>query len=614
MPNSSPGQPGRPDEPQCYNCGLVGHWAVACPEPTRATPAGLAAWRNSSNLSPSNVKGQGASSSSSSSKRSKGPIITKYAPPVSQFPPALVHVPPPPPNHHPHPHLHSHPHPHPPPPQPPLPPPSSSYPGQAPPYHSYNTPPPPPPPAPPPPPPYTGGYPPSYGYPHPQYPTPPLPHPTAHYGPLGSGYRGPPPGPSPLPLNSHPGGQYPSNGVDGHEYRPHQLHNHGWTRSPPPPHSSPPTHSTPPRTRPGPRSDSGPLKPPTLPPKPPAGIGSHPLPPKPPKSHDQMNSYQDHRNRRKLDRHTKGREWRQSDDYPNQRRANYGSHHDHDGQFQRSPENSRSNGSWRGQWQGRGPSNTRRQSPVAAAAEQPMRESEGRGGGRQPSDEHAAPSTSPAQNTASKSDENASSQERTSPSAEAQETCVSEGEVEVDETQIGKSPEASRLNGSAGHLDDYDRPPSPSDHDRSSSKRSHSQQQESILSERATKRRSSDQVSKADENRSVKRRLDTELDEECLWETLDVPREADRRQQERNGHGAARRRDSGDSRTSRHSSPSSRSSDLNSLEAELLGRPVKQRSPERSNKRRRVEHADTRLQQPKRRRAANTNSAYSRRW
>ncbi|KAG6068200.1 hypothetical protein E4U32_001582 [Claviceps aff. humidiphila group G2b] len=611
MPNSSPGQLGRPDEPQCYNCGLVGHWAVACPEPTRETPAGLAAWRNSSNLSPSNVKGQGAGLSSS--KRSKGPIITKYAPPVSQFPPALVHVPPPPPppppNHHPHPHLHSHPHPHPPPQQQPLPPPPSSYPGQAPPYHhSYNTPPPPPPPAPPPPPPYTGGYPPSYGYPHhPQYPTPPLPHPTAHYGPPGPGYRGPPPGPPPLPLNSHPGGQYPSNGVDGHEYRPHQLHNHGWTRSPPPPHSSPPTHSTPPQTRPRPRSDSGSLKPPTLPPKPPAGIGSHPLPPKPPKSHDQMNSYQDHRNKRMLDHHTKGREWRQSDDYPNQRRPNYGSHHDHDGQFQRSPENSRFNASWRGQRQSHGPSNTRRQPQVAAAAEQPMRESEGRGGGRHPSDEHAAPSTSPAQNTASKSDETASAQERTSPSAEAQETCVSEGEVEADGMQNEKSPEASRLNGSAGHLDEYDRPPSPSDHDRSSSKRSHSQQEESILSERATKIRSSVQISKADENRSEK-------DEECLWDTLDVPREADRRQQARNGHAAARRGDSGDSRTSRHSSLSSQSSDLNSLEAELLGRPVKQRSPERSNKRRRVEYADTRLQQPKRRRATNTNSAYSRRW
>ncbi|KAM3503866.1 hypothetical protein MY11210_008565 [Beauveria gryllotalpidicola] len=32
-------QPGRAEEPQCYNCGGMGHWAVACPEPTRETPA-----------------------------------------------------------------------------------------------------------------------------------------------------------------------------------------------------------------------------------------------------------------------------------------------------------------------------------------------------------------------------------------------------------------------------------------------------------------------------------------------------------------------------------------------------------------------------------------------
>ncbi|PMB64620.1 hypothetical protein BM221_009460 [Beauveria bassiana] len=31
--------PGRTEEPQCYNCGGMGHWAVACPEPTRETPA-----------------------------------------------------------------------------------------------------------------------------------------------------------------------------------------------------------------------------------------------------------------------------------------------------------------------------------------------------------------------------------------------------------------------------------------------------------------------------------------------------------------------------------------------------------------------------------------------
>ncbi|KFH45195.1 hypothetical protein ACRE_040030 [Hapsidospora chrysogenum ATCC 11550] len=39
MADTSGGYGLRPDEPQCYNCGTMGHWAVACPEPTRQTPA-----------------------------------------------------------------------------------------------------------------------------------------------------------------------------------------------------------------------------------------------------------------------------------------------------------------------------------------------------------------------------------------------------------------------------------------------------------------------------------------------------------------------------------------------------------------------------------------------
>ncbi|EEU40178.1 uncharacterized protein NECHADRAFT_90818 [Fusarium vanettenii 77-13-4] len=70
MPDSAPGQT-RPDEARCYNCGTSGHWAIACPEPTRETPAGLAAWRNA------NTSGQGGHKEQhGGSKKSKGPIIT----------------------------------------------------------------------------------------------------------------------------------------------------------------------------------------------------------------------------------------------------------------------------------------------------------------------------------------------------------------------------------------------------------------------------------------------------------------------------------------------------------------------------------------------------------
>ncbi|KAG5999478.1 hypothetical protein E4U54_001825 [Claviceps lovelessii] len=603
MPNSTPGQTGRPDDSQCYNCGLVGHWAVACPEPTRATPAGLTAWRNSSNPSPPHLKGQG----SSSNKRSKGPIITKYAPPVSQFPPGIGHVPPPP-SHHLHPHPHSH--------LQPLPPALSSYPAQAPSYQQSYSPPPPPPPAAPPPPPYAGTFhppPPSpYGYPHPQYTTPPLPHATAHYGP--PGYIAPPPPGSLPPLHPLPGGQFPPNIVDGQDYRPPQHHhNHGFSRSPPPPlpppHSSPSARSTPPQRRSEPRSNTGPLKPPTLPPKPPAGIVSHPLPPKPPKSHDQMNSHHDHRNRRKNDRQNKGRDRRQSNDHQqHQRTPNFGPHRDN--QFQRSPENRRSNGSSRrGQRQNHGGSNARRQSSeVAVSAEKPTRGSQGRDGGRRYSNEHTAPSTPPAEKMVGKSDEAKSVRNQTDPLAEGSVDGCTNG-ADIDGKQSERGPEVSSItNVSPGNPKDSDRRSLSDYNGGGSRKRSYDRQHDSTFHQREAKRPRLDD----DSFRAGKNRLASEQREECLWNTLDVPREADRRQQTGMDHVATRRRDSADSRASRHSSPSNQSSDLNSLEAELLGRSVKQRSPEKSNTRRCGEHIDARLK-PKRRRT-NTNSAYSRRW
>ncbi|KAG6027755.1 hypothetical protein E4U41_000843 [Claviceps citrina] len=589
MPNPTPGQPGqpgRPDDPQCYNCGLVGHWAVACPEPTRATPAGLAAWRSSSNPSPSSFKGQG----SGSNKRSKGPIITKYVPPVSPFPPALGHVPPPPS------HL-SHPHPHPPPPPPP-PPPPSSFPGQAPSYHSYTTPPPPlpPPPPPPPPPPYAGSFPPPppYGYPHPHYSPPPL-HGSSHHGP--SGYGGPPPGPLP-PLNPPQGGQFPSSRVDGQDYRPQQHHNyHGFSRSPPPSHLSPPGRPTPPQRRSELRSNSGPLKPSLLPLKPPTGMVSHPLPPKPPKSHDQINSHQDPGNRRKSDRQNKGRDRRQSIDRQNRRRPDFDPYGDN--QAQHPPENRRCNGSRWGQRHNHGDSNARKQPSAAVAAGTSMRESKGRDDNRRPSLEHADPCTPSAENMTGKSEENESAREPTDLLAGGSEAYANDADIEGKKSEKGSK--ASIMHFSAGVPEESDRRSS-SDYDGNGSKHSH-HQQDSEPPQREAKRPRLDESLSAENNRP-----DPEQGAECLWNTLHVPREADRRQRAEMDHVAARGRDSCGSRASRHSSPSTQTSDLNSLEAELLGRPVKQKSSEKSNARYRGEHPDNRVKL--RRRRANTNSAY----
>ncbi|GAO15999.1 hypothetical protein UVI_02055780 [Ustilaginoidea virens] len=100
-------------------------------------------------------------------------------------------------------------------------------------------------------------------------------------------------------------------------------------------------------------------------------------------------------------------------------------------------------------------------------------------------------------------------------------------------------------------------------------------------------------------------------DQECPWSKIQVPREAERMQQADRVRAGARRQASPASpasQASRHSSPSAQSSDLNSLEAELLGRPVKQKSPGKANPRRDSETHQGRTK-PRRRRT-NTNSAY----
>ncbi|KAH7150476.1 hypothetical protein B0J13DRAFT_523535 [Dactylonectria estremocensis] len=275
MPASAPGYAARPEDAQCYNCGTSGHWAIACPEPTRETPAGLAAWRSTNNMGKGHNRDQHGGS-----KKAKGPIITKYAPPPSSAPTMNRYGPPPGYG------------------QPPAP-----YPGPAPPYPPQY----PPHSAPPP------GYPPGYStpsyppqpYPPPSYGSPPLPPPgppPGHYG------LPPPPLPPPPHHAPHPAGPPPS-------YPP--------AYGPPPTNQPPQPVWAPPPPRPGPppgsssrlSSGSPPISrhgPPTISTLPTANKSHPSLPPRPPQSnrsaHEPSRDHRDHRNKKKHDRHNRNRD------------------------------------------------------------------------------------------------------------------------------------------------------------------------------------------------------------------------------------------------------------------------------------------------------------------
>ncbi|KAL2131413.1 hypothetical protein VTI74DRAFT_5146 [Chaetomium olivicolor] len=88
MTDTAPGQAPPQQEPLCYNCGAKGHWMVACPEPTRAVPAGLQRWQ-------SQHQEQSAERGGTSQER-KGPIVTRYPPPPPAPLPAYGQPPPPP--------------------------------------------------------------------------------------------------------------------------------------------------------------------------------------------------------------------------------------------------------------------------------------------------------------------------------------------------------------------------------------------------------------------------------------------------------------------------------------------------------------------------------------
>ncbi|EWY96593.1 hypothetical protein FOYG_05245 [Fusarium oxysporum NRRL 32931] len=334
MSNTAPGQ-SRPDDARCYNCGDSGHWTVACPEPTRETPAGLAAWRNA------NAPGHGGNRDHhGGSKKSKGPIITKYAPaPVPVSAPSVARYGPPP-GYGPPPPAH---YPGGPPSYPPqYPPYGSSASNYAPPGYS--------------PPGYSNPYPPpSYGGPPPGLPAPPPRPPGTYASPP------PPPPQPPAQLPSYPPRAYgpPPPRQDHVPYHPQphypqypQPASAPYAQHPPPPsypppypsHSAPPSYGHPPPSRPPipspapppasrphrsasssvPRQNSASTLPlsASLPPRP-------SLPPKPPQPNqhgqpgrgrrDFPDHSRDHRNKRKNDRHPRNHDYRQKKNQPHSR-------------------------------------------------------------------------------------------------------------------------------------------------------------------------------------------------------------------------------------------------------------------------------------------------------
>ncbi|KAK3319112.1 hypothetical protein B0H66DRAFT_603668 [Apodospora peruviana] len=317
MAATAPGQSAAQQDPPCYNCGARGHWTVACPEPTRAVPAGLQrSWKQQE---PSQ-----STERNSSSHDKKGPVVTRYPPPSSQ-PPSIPRygLPQPPPY----------------PPGAPLPP-QTYPPGAPPPPQSY---PPPgfPPPAAypgsyqqPPPPPTYGQFPPSapqYGqapsYPPPQYPAPypapgyypttaPPPPPSYPPGAYPPQQYGPPPPPAPMP------GPYPQHyPVEGPPATPDYRFPPGQA---PPYYGPPPPRAGPSPPAPGwspPPFGFGPTAPPQLPPKPPPPQNNHRgrhqkhQGSKRPNSHkDKQRSGNDHSGKNGSSRNERRQEWRATHD------------------------------------------------------------------------------------------------------------------------------------------------------------------------------------------------------------------------------------------------------------------------------------------------------------
>ncbi|KAM7211911.1 hypothetical protein V8F06_012721 [Rhypophila decipiens] len=288
---AAPGQSTSHQEPVCYNCGVKGHWVVACPEPTRDVPAGLKRWQSQHQESSPTER-----SHSSGDKR--GPVVTRYPPPP--VPPPITRYGPPQ-------HAPSYPQTAPPPPPPPHGYPQPVYP--PPPAFAGPYPPPPPPgygqfpphPHPPPGPPQAAQYAQPPPYPQPQYPPP---YPPPGYYPN----AGPPP--PPYPPSAYSPQQYGPPPIAAGPYPPH----YPVTAPPPPqdyrypPTQVPPYHGPPPPAAapyvPGPAPGYSP--PPSLGAQPPPS-----LPPKPPPPSDRRNKHKNRGSKRgdfQKDKHRQGNE------------------------------------------------------------------------------------------------------------------------------------------------------------------------------------------------------------------------------------------------------------------------------------------------------------------
>ncbi|RDA89418.1 hypothetical protein CP532_6249, partial [Ophiocordyceps camponoti-leonardi (nom. inval.)] len=506
-------------EARCYNCGSYGHWAVACPEPTRKTPAGLAAWRSAS---AGNVKNQ---SYNSGSKRSKGPIITKYSPPpfasnMGSYPP-----PPPPPPTTPGGHQ-----------------PSGAYLAQ----------------------PYAHAFPQSYP-PQPVlsfHSSPPF-APQAAYGPPHYGQ------PAPLGLSNSMPGPLAGSGSNM-DYR-----------SPRPPYHASFPHSA--ASQKALQNKSAPRnarksEPSSSIAKPPMTRLSHPLPPKPPPSHDQIQPQRDLRNRGKINRHhnqEKGLRSARSSDLEAPMA------HDSLTADRNLPGSSPASGR-----DDEGDADALRTSQSSAKRIQECEADSARAASvtkaEDKQDENvagkSAESLEPAITGKAVSPRSVDEPDR-STSATGREKSLSPHSNDTGDTAVSCTVEASDEH-EDGEISSNEDVRSPTPHDGATEE----EKGNSPAAENhwRPKRRYSDEwdddASYAERSKTTgasriddKPKEDDRVDDD-LWDSLDVPRQAERK----------RRGSAG----SRHSSVSSKSSDLNSLEAELLGRPVKQRRVEEASPRR----------------------------
>ncbi|KAL6811591.1 hypothetical protein J3E69DRAFT_171853 [Trichoderma sp. SZMC 28015] len=607
MAESAHAHTGPSDDSPCYNCGAKGHWVVACPEPTRKTPAGLAnAWRNAPNA-PNAGHGNHRQHHGGNPKRmNKGPIITKYAPPP----------PPPPPPPHPSSLSHGTA------PYPPLPP-GPPYPQQNPqfqsPYAHYQ-----------PAAHYSAGY--GQTYPSQQYHQPP--YGAAPAAP--AGYAAHPPGPpAPQPPAPYPAGyaSYPPAGPSSAPgYPPQTTYPQSYPQPPyglpqvPYPAQSGPAHFPPPPKPPHvSRSHSGLNQPVPV---------HHSLPPKPPRSvHTQQEPHRDHRNRRKHDRQNKNRD---------NRRRDQGSRHRSSQQKMQNKAN-RSN---RGNRSNRSSSAIRSSHKASASATAelvktgPLSSIEdleknskfGSEASKEDFPEESAAAEIPVSDNAQShqheddmlpqlasgelDEDSETADSESGESTDNNETEPPRTVLSNDEVESARDDERRLSLNTHHHGRDEASTPSSMALDTPHLNGKHKRRDDESEDERQPKKSKAAEslahdLNDAEEDNQAQTQYDTgsavqgndapiveEEDEPVL-----PPLEPESRSRSKERHQGPK---------SRNSSVSSRSSDLNSLEAELLGRPAKQRSPDDIGVHQRQDRVT--LPTMQRRRQRNADSAYSRRW